>query len=409
MRGYRNFADPGSAKHVVDRLHRPRNFASAGLGSLLVMVVASVLLAACGAPPTQQPEGSNGTEASEGAGQAGGGGNVLADVNSQVEGLEGDERRDKLAELAVAEGCELSFYTSTNVDESGPLTDAFTDAFDIDVALYRAGSETIVQRVIEEGQANFPGADVVGTNGPEMTIMANEGMFAPLDTPITEDIADFAVTDHWAGYYLQIMVPVWNTDRVTGDAVPQSWEDVLAYEGNLALEVGDWDWFATLTKYFTDEQGMSEEEATDLFRQAADVASVVDGHTLMTELLAAGEFDMTASSYQNRVPSLVADGAPITWEPPVEPSIVRPNALGVHRDTDCPATALLFVEWTLTDGQSLLAELDYTPANITVEGAFPEDVETILVDVEALIRERDKWEGLYEEIIRESGAQLIEE
>ena len=380
-----------------------------GFGPRLAMVMALVLLAACGAPPTQEAEGGNGTEASEGAGQAGGGGNVLADVNSEVEGLEGDERRDKLAELAAEEGCELSFYTSTNVDESGPLTDAFTDAFDIDVALYRAGSETIVQRVIEEGQANFPGADVVGTNGPEMTIMADEGMFAPLETPITEDIADFAVTENWAGYYLQIFVPVWNTDRVTGDAVPQTWEDVLTYDGNLALEVGDWDWFATLMKYFTEEQGMSEDEATDLFRQAADGASVVDGHTLMTELLAAGEYDMTASSYQNRVPSLVADGAPITWEPPVEPSVVRPNALGVHRDTDCPATALLFVEWTLTDGQSLLAELDYTPANITVEGAFPEDVETILVDVQALIEERDKWEGLYEQIIRESGAQLIEE
>jgi iron(III) transport system substrate-binding protein len=403
MRGNRSFADPGSAKHAAYRLRRPRNF-----GPLLAMVVASVLLAACGAPPTQQPEGDNGAAASDGAGQAAGDA-VLADVNSEVGGLEGDERRDKLVELAQEEGCELTFYTSTNVDESGPLTDAFTDAYDIDVSLYRAGSETIVQRVIEEGQANFPGADVVGTNGPEMTIMANEGMFAPLETPITEDIAEFAVTEHWAGYYLQIMVPVWNTDRVTGEAVPKTWEDVLTYDGNLALEVGDWDWFATLVKYFTDEQGMSEEEATDLFRQAADGASVVDGHTLMTELLAAGEYDMTASSYQNRVPSLVADGAPISWEPPVEPSMVRPNAIAIHRDTDCPATALLFVEWTLTDGQGLLAELDYTPANTTVEGAFPEDVETILVDVEALIQERDKWEALYEQIIRESGAQLIEE
>jgi iron(III) transport system substrate-binding protein len=377
-------------------------------GPLLAMAVAAVLLAACGAPPTQQSEGDNGA-ASDGAGQADGGDAVLADVNSEVEGLEGDERRDKLVELAQEEGCELTFYTSTNVDESGPLTDAFTDAYDIDVSLYRAGSETIVQRVIEEGQANFPGADVVGTNGPEMTIMANEGLFAPLDTPITEDIAEFALTEHWAGYYLQIFVPVWNTDRVMGEAVPQTWEDVLTYDGNLALEIGDWDWFATLVKYFTEEQGMSEEEATDLFRQAADGASVVDGHTLMTELLAAGEYDMTASSYQNRVPSLVADGAPISWEPPVEPAVVRPNAIAVHRDTDCPATALLFVEWTLTDGQGLLAELDYTPANTTVEGAFPEDVETILVDVEALIQEREKWEGLYEQIIRESGAELIEE
>ncbi|MPZ72573.1 MAG: extracellular solute-binding protein [Nitriliruptorales bacterium] len=381
-----------------------------------VLLSLSVLLGACGGPPTQEPDTDTGAATDGSTEQAGGttegGGDTgsgLADVNTELEGLEDDERREKLVELASDEGCELSFYTSTNVDESGPLTDAFTDEYDIDVSLYRAGSETIVQRVVEEANANFQGADVVGTNGPEMTVLSQEGLFAPLDTPVTDDIAEFGVTEDWAAYYLNIFVPVWNTDRVSGDAVPESWEDVLTYDGNLALEAGDWDWFATLMQHFTEDQGMSEEEALDLFREAAKGASVVDGHTLMTELLAAGEYDMTASSYQNRVPGLAADGAPISWEPAVQPSVVRPNALAVHRGTQCPATALLFVEWTLTDGQPQLVEQDYTPANTTVTGAFPEDVETILVDVEALIEDREKWETLYEEIIRESGAEVIED
>ncbi len=41
-------------------------------------------------------------------------------------------------------------------------------------------------------------------------------------------------------------------------------------------------------------------------------------------------------------------------------------------------------------------------------GAFPEDVETILVDVEALIDEQEKWEGLYAEIVQEAGGEVIE-
>jgi iron(III) transport system substrate-binding protein len=88
---------------------------------------------------------------------------------------------------------------------------------------------------------------------------------------------------------------------------------------------------------------------------------------------------------------------------------VRPNGIGIHRDVKCPASALLFVEFTLTTGQETLLEYDRSPASTAVEGGFPDDVETILVDVEALVNELDKWEGLYEEIIQGSGSEPIEE
>ncbi len=154
---------------------------------------------------------------------------------------------------------------------------------------------------------------------------------------------------------------------------------------------------------------MSEDEAVNLFREAAKNSTVVDGHTLMAELLAAGEYDMTTSSYQHRIPQLAGEGAPVEWQPAVEPAIVRPNGIGIHRDVDCPASSLLFVEYSLTKGQELLIEFDRSPASTVVKGGFPEDVETILVDVEALLEESDKWEGLYEEIIQESGGEILED
>lgn len=377
---------------------------------LVAGMVATLLLAACGSPSAPgENQAQGGSEDAAAGGDTGAGAEALQAVYDEVEGLEGDERREKLVSLAQEEDCEVSFYTSTNVDESGPVTDEFEDATDIEVSLYRAGSETIVQRTLQEAQAGFAGADVIGNNGPEMTILDKEGLLLPLETPYREEIVEFAQFDNWLGFYLNVFVAAWNTDRVKGDQIPESWEEVLGYGKGLAMEAGDVDWFATLVKWFVEEKGMTEEEAVELFREAARSSTVVDGHTLMAELLAAGEYDLTTSSYQHRIPQLAKEGAPIEWQPAVEPAIVRPNGMGIHRDTDCPAGALLFIEFSLDEAQELLIDFDRSPASTEVQGAFPEDVETILVDVEALLEESDKWEGLYEEVIAESGGEVIED
>lgn len=377
---------------------------------LVAGMIAAVLLGACGSPQAPGGAEAQGSEDTQKAGgDTGEGAKLLQAVYDEVEGLEGKERREKLTSMAQEEDCDVSFYTSTNVDESGPVTEEFEDATDIEVSLYRAGSETIVQRTLQEAEAGFAGADVIGNNGPEMTILDKEGLFLPLETPYREDIAEFARFDNWLGFYLNVFVAAWNTDRVKGDEIPESWEEVLGYGKGLAMEAGDVDWFATLVKWFVEEKGMTEEEAVELFREAARSSTVVDGHTLMAELLAAGEYDLTTSSYQHRIPQLAKDGAPVEWQPAVEPAIVRPNGMAIHRDTDCPAGALLFVEFSLDEAQELLIEFDRSPASTKVKGAFPEDVETILVDVEALLEEADKWDSLYEEVIAESGGEVIED
>lgn len=373
--------------------------------------VAIVLLAACAQSPTADPPAEQAQEATAGGGSeaAAEAGAALQDVYAELEGLDGEERLARLVALAAEEEGSVSLYTSTNVDESGPITEAFTEAYDIDVELYRAGSETIIQRLLQEADAAYPGADVVATNGPEMMILDREGLLLPLDTPVKDQIVEVARYDTWAGLYLNVFVAAWNTDEIVEADQPESWEDVLTgYPGQLAMELSDWDWFATLVQqHFMAQEGLGEEEAIELFREAARNATVVDGHTTMAELMAAGEFSITSSAYQHRIPRLEAEGAPVAWEPPVEPIIVRPNGIGIHRDTDSPASALLFVEYGLTEAQATLAEFERTPANPEY-GGVPEEYELVTVDLEQLLDEQDKWEGLYEEVVRESGSEVIE-
>lgn len=356
------------------------------------------VLAACGQSPTaeQQPAGG------------GGGKSGLEAVYAELEGLEGEERTARLAELAAEEGGSVSLYTSTNVEESGPITDAFTDRYGIEVELYRASSSDVLQRLLEEADAGYRGADVVSLNGTEMQILDREGLLLPLRTPAKEDIVEVARYDTWAGLYLNVFVAAWNTDALSRDEYPETWEQVLTdYPGRLAMELGDWDWFATLVnRYFIEEKGMTEEEAVELFRGAARNAAVVDGHTTMAQLLAAGEYTVVSSAYQHRIPNLQREGGPVAWEPPPEPIIVRPNGIGIPRDTEHPASALLFAEYGLTDAQEMLAEFERTPAN-PAYGGVPEKYELETVDLDKLLDERKKWESLYAEIVRESGSEVV--
>jgi iron(III) transport system substrate-binding protein len=366
-----------------------------------------VLAAACGGSPTAEPEES---------GQAFAGlrdqtAEKIEQINADLEGLSDEQRREELIAMAEEEGGQVSVYGSTNLDEMGPVIDEFEDATGLTVNYYRANSEDVLQRLIEEARAEFRGVDVVNTNGPEMTIIDREGLLAPFETPAAEDITPEGVNDTWIWMYINTFTPAWNTNEVPASGAPKTWQEVLTqYKGQLAMEAADVDWFATLVKYFEEEEGMTEDEAVDLFKEAAAGGVVVDGHTLMTELLAAGEFGVAASPYLHRVLQLKGDGAPIEWEPAIEPLIARPNGIGIHSAARSVASAMLFSEYVLTDAQGMLLELDRQPANTSVEGGgLPTAYENILVDVEAVVDEIDKWTDLYDEVVRSSSEDIIED
>ena len=55
------------------------------------------------------------------------------------------------------------------------------------------------------------------------------------------------------------------------------------------MELADYDWYLTLYEYWQ-QQGKSDGEIDKLFADMANGAKVVKGHTVMGELLSAGQF-----------------------------------------------------------------------------------------------------------------------
>jgi iron(III) transport system substrate-binding protein len=353
-----------------------------------------LLLSACGGSPTGPAD-----EADQAAGGQGGTEleSSFADVLSEVEGLEGDERRDRLIELASEES-DVNLYTSFNEDEANQLIEVYEEDTGLSVSLYRAGSEVVRNRVTEEAAAGFAGADVVETNGPEMVVLADAGVFEQLESPVQDALVDGAVQEGWTATRFNVFTVAWNTDLVSEADRPSTYEDLAAgtWDGRMAMEIEDFDWYWALWNYLIDEGGMSEDEADELFQQMADGAAFTSGHSTMRQLLIAGEYALVTSDYSYGIAEARAGGAPVDWQPPVEPLFARPNGIGLARNAPNPAAALAFSEWLLSDGQDVLEANNIDPAREDLQDFGDADVR--IFEVRDYLAEQDEFAARYEDL-----------
>jgi iron(III) transport system substrate-binding protein len=286
-----------------------------------------------------------------------------------------------------------------------PVIEAFEDAFGIDVALYRATSETVLARLTQEADAGFHGADVVESSGLEMVNLASEGILVPYDSPSLADVVPEALADGYTASRFNTFVVSWNTDLVPAGEEPKSWEELAdpKWKGRLAIEASDVDWYKTLWEYWV-ANGKSEAEADALFEGIAANSLVIEGHTVMAELMAAGEVDVGVN-YLHIVENVAAEGAPLAWQPAVQPVFPRANGVGLVRGAEHPAAALLFYDWLLSEGQEVLQAVNTTPVRKDLAGAA--GLEQVPVDLESLAADQQGWSDRYDELLRLG--QVVEE
>jgi iron(III) transport system substrate-binding protein len=144
---------------------------------------------------------------------------------------------------------------------------------------------------------------------------------------------------------------------------------------------------------------LGEEKGLKLFREIAtkNGFSVRKGHTLLTNLVAAGEVPLALTVYNYKAEQLKGKGAPIDWFV-IPPAIARPNGIGMARRAPHPHAAVLFYDFMISDAQALLLERDFVPTSTKIRtdlNKFP----IKFVDSSAMLDNYSKWTKLYEEII----------
>ncbi|MPZ88004.1 MAG: extracellular solute-binding protein, partial [Nitriliruptorales bacterium] len=303
---------------------------------LVVLLVLGLVVAACGAEPPTAGDDAAEAEADDAAAADGAAATGWDDVYSAVEDLEGEERTDRLIDLAQEAGGVVRFYSTMNGEEGFALIDAFTEATGVDVEFYRASARNVTQRVVQEYEAGFENsADVISANGTDMVVLDGEGVLAEFNSPAHDEYPELALESdgRWVWTYVNYYTPVWNTELVSADEAPDTWMEALTNfgDGRCVLEAKSYDWLASLIPYLQEEEGLSEDEAIDLVRTAASgCVGAVSGNSLVTNLVASGEYDIVLGSYHISARHRQADGAPVEWFDPPATIFGRANGVGVN-------------------------------------------------------------------------------
>ena len=350
-----------------------------------VLALVLLLTAACGGSPTAS---NPSTQASSAAQQ----------VYDKINGLSGDERTNTLLDLAKKDGT-LSLYTSnTDMDD---VVKAFEDKYGLKVETYRANSETVLQRVLQEATANYQGADLVETNAGELNAMQQRQLLYPYQGELREKVRPEGRKDGWTADRFNAFVIGWNTTKVPAGTEPHSLKDLTGpqWKGRVGLEIGDVDWFAAMYNYYK-SQGQSDQEVMNFFHQLAGNSKIAKGHTVMGELLSAGQFDVAASIYSHTVDNAAEKGAPVSWRTngkPALPVVLRPNGAGLMKSAKHPAAAMLFFDFLLTDGQQAIAGANRIGAIPTAQDPLA-GVQTVSVPEEELLNNPQKWSDMYKSV-----------
>jgi iron(III) transport system substrate-binding protein len=314
----------------------------------------------------------------------------------EIAAYEGPDREKRLVEGAKKEG-ELMFYSSIPVEDVAVLTAAFDKKYGVKVKVWRADSEGILQRIVNESKARRYEVDVMAGSASMLEPLYRERLLTAVKSPYLNDLIPESVAKHreWASVYLNTFVQAFNTNLVRKETLPKTYQDLLKpeWKGKLGIEAEDYDWFAQVVT------GLGEERGLKLFRDivAANGISVRKGHTLLGNLTAAGEVPMALTVYGFIAEQLKQKKAPLDWFI-IPPLIARPTAEGVARNAPHPHAAVLFYDFMISDAQPILASRNFVSPSKKIESPFTKGP-LELIDAALMLDQSEKWQDLYQRTI----------
>jgi len=215
---------------------------------------------------------------------------------------------------------------------------------------------------------------------------------------VHKDLQPGSVPPHreWAATLLSVWVQAYNTNLVKKENLPKTYKDLLdpKWKGKLGIEAKDQDWFASVV----DVTGGGE-VGLKFFRDlvATNGISVRKGHTLLNNMVIAGEVPLALTVYNYMPEQAKKKGAPIDWFA-LEPAVARSNAVGVARRAPHPNAALLFYEYMLGDAQQHLVAMDYVPSNTHAPSPL-KNVKILQTDPIRSLDESEKWTKIFEDVV----------
>ncbi|MGK7379254.1 ABC transporter substrate-binding protein [Planococcus sp. 1R117A] len=271
----------------------------------------------------------------------------------------------------------LDFYTSQPDADAQALVDAFTEKNpDVEVSIFRSGTEEVVSKIQAEDQAGDIQADVLlVADSVTFENFKKEELLLPYKSPEAEAIDESFVDPDGAYTGTKVMATglVVNTNEVKD--LPDSWT-VLTEEASKGKAVMPSPLYSGAAAYnlgvITKQDDMGWEFYDNL--RANDI-TITQGNGAVLEGVAMGE-----QHYGMIVDYLVAqaksDGSPVELVYPKEGVPVITEPVGILANTDNEKAAQAFVDFVLSEeGQELASEQGYTPIREGIEA--PEGLKSL--------------------------------
>jgi iron(III) transport system substrate-binding protein len=314
----------------------------------------------------------------------------------EIAAYQGPDRQKRLVEGAKKEG-EVLLYASIPVADIAILAEAFTKKYGIKVKAWRADSEALMSRVLNEAKARRNEVGVMVASSSALEPLSREKLLTEVKSPLLADLIPESIAPHreWASVYLNTFVQAYNTNLVRKESLPKTWRDLLQpqWKDKLTVEAEDFDWFAQVVL------GLGEAQGLKLFRDivATNGISVRRGHSVLNNMIVAGEVALGLSAYGFLAEQAKVKGAPLDWFI-IPPLLARPTVAGVARNAPQPHAAVLLYDFLIGEAQPILAGRQFVSPSRKIESPFTRGPLQLIDSVEMLDNAK-KWQGLYQSVI----------
>jgi len=291
---------------------------------------------------------------------------ILASVNA----LPPKQRTEVLIAEARKEGF-IEWYGSLLVPEATQIIEKFRQRYPFVEVKYSRGSGTqVINRFLTESKAGSYRADVIGarTNFHPTLMKANlvAKNLAPFRQELREGFIDKA--GYLLGQHTFGLVIGYNNRNIPPNKIPQSYQDLLnpEWKGQMGLDIESYDWLAGVLDTMGEEKGMDFAK-----KLAAQSVHVQRGHSLLMQLVAAGELKLEIDSYHYQISEFRKKGAPLDLSIP-DPMVVKePSGIWIPKRAPHPHAAALLVDFLFSrEGQQILAGLSVLVARKDIAWDF---------------------------------------
>jgi iron(III) transport system substrate-binding protein len=290
------------------------------------------------------------------------------------------------------------WYAPMNREDLRQFTAGFEAEYPfLQVEILTGGPQSLLNRILTERRAGKDNFDTLNIRSSALYTLKKAGAIARYESPQRRGLRSgfYDKEGYINGLWASLMVYLFNNKQISRAQAPKSIDDLLQakWKGKMGMDQDADDYIAALLDYYGDEKGKQMARAL-----GAQQLNIRKGRTLVSQLVAAGEFPIQIDAHHHEAVALRQAGAPVDYvfpEPFIPVKSVSAFVMSSH--SPHPHVAALLVDFMLSKkGQEIAFKQRRWPAFKDLAVGGPDDVGSR----KTLVPDADKWGSRYEELVQ---------